>query len=221
MTASVPEGMTRLVLVRHGEASGNREMRYLGSTDAPLTANGHAQADQVARAVVQFAPVVVYASPLTRAVATATAIGLFVSAEVRIEANLRESAFGAWEGLTRAEALARDAGLVRRWESDADVAPPDGGESLSETQRRVAVCADLLAARHPGTTLALVSHVGPVKALVCCALGLGADAARRMWLDPASISVVDWPADSTRTASLRIYNSVAHLEDGVRWLPRR
>lgn len=219
MSALIAAGMARLILVRHGEASGNRELRYLGTTDAPLTERGRRQAEQVARALSVYAPAVVYTSPLVRAAETAAAIGADAGVAVRIDAELRETAYGEWEGLTRAQVMAKAATLLRRWEADAAMEPPGGGESLCETQRRVAACADKLAAHHAGTSLALVSHVGPVKALVSQALGLGAEAARRMWLDPASISVVDWPAEPGGRATLRLYNSIAHLADGVRWLP--
>jgi hypothetical protein len=41
-----------------------------------------------------------------------------------------------------------------------------------------------------------------------------------MWLDPASICVVDWRLDETGHGSgiLRLYNAVAHLDPPVRWL---
>jgi broad specificity phosphatase PhoE len=218
-SAQVAEGVARLVLVRHGEAGGNRELRYLGSTDAPLTERGRAQAEHVARALVAFRLDAVYASPLARAMETAEAIARAAGLAARIEPDLRESAYGAWEGLTRAEVLAREPDLLRAWEADPDVAPPGGGESLGATQRRVVACAGALAMRHPGATVALVSHVGPVKALVCHALGLGPQGARRMWLDPASITVLDWPLAPGRTGPLRLYNATGHLPDGVRWMP--
>lgn len=220
MSALLPATVARLVLVRHGEAGGNREMRYLGSSDVPLTERGRSQADQLARALVAFRLDAVYTSPLLRAAETADAIGREAGSAPRVEPDLRESAYGAWEGLTRAEALAREPELLRRWETDPDVDPPGGGESLRATQRRVVACVEGLVARHPGATLALVSHVGPVKSLVCHVLGIGPEGARRMWLDPASITVLDWPVTPGQPSALRLYNAIAHLTDGVRWLPR-
>lgn len=220
MSGALPATKARLVLARHGEAGGNRELRYLGDSDVPLTAHGQEQAEQLARALAAFRLDAIYTSPLARAAETAHAIGRVAGLTPRVEPDLRESAYGAWEGLTRAEVLARDAETLRRWEADPDVAPPGGGESLRATQRRVVACVAALAARHPGATLALVSHVGPVKALVCHALGLGPEGARRMWLDPATITVLDWPVTPGHPAALRLYNDFAHLTDGVRWLPR-
>lgn len=211
--------LTRFVLVRHGEASGNREMRYLGMTDAPLTERGEVQARQLAATLAIFRPAALYSSPLARARATAEAASGALGLPVVIEERLREEDFGEWENRTRAEVLADDPGQLAAWEAGEDIAPP-GGESFTAMRARVVACADDLARRHPGETLVLASHVGPIKALVCAALGLPAMGARRMWLDPASICVVDWrPADVEASSGiLRVYNATAHLDPPARWL---
>lgn len=63
------QAMLRLVLLRHGEAEGNRERRFLGLTDAPLTQVGETQAAEAAQKI----PAVehVYVSPLCRCRQTA------------------------------------------------------------------------------------------------------------------------------------------------------
>jgi len=212
---------TRLVLARHGEAGGNRELRYLGATDTPLTERGEGQARRLAAAVRPFAPVALYSSPLARARATAGAIGAALGLPTQFEEELREQGFGEWELLTRAEALARDGDRLRAWEAGADVAPP-GGESLLQVRERVARLTERLVARHPGATVALVSHVGPIKALVCAALELPPVGALRMWLDPASVCVVDWRirSDGSPAGTLRVFNAIAHLDPPAPWLAR-
>ncbi len=212
---------TRFVLVRHGEAQGNRELRYLGSSDVPLTERGEQQARQLAQA------------------------GL----EPSIWDDLREQNYGSWEGMTYEEARTREAKprgdpasqrgrgaraarsgrtpeawannavALAAWEADASVTPPDG-ESLMQMRARVLAAADALAVRHPEATVALVSHVGPIKMLVCAALGLPPLGARRLWLDPASISVLDWHMKESgpSTGLLRVFNANAHLDPPVRWL---
>jgi len=208
---------TRFVLVRHGEASGNREMRYLGATDAPLTERGQAQARQLASALA------LYTSPLLRARQTAEAVAAVLGLVVVADPRLREEDFGAWENRTRAEVQAADPQHLAAWEAGDTIAPP-GGESLMAVRERVAECADALARRHPGETVLLASHVGPIKALVCAALELPAAGARRTWLDPASICVVDWLLDAggaRSTGVLRVFNATAHLDPPARWLEAR
>lgn len=231
MSASLPSGAgptppgsrstTRFVLVRHGEADGNRELRYLGSTDAPLTARGEEQARQLATALAAFPLTALYASPLARARETARLIAAALDLEVCVEPGLREQDFGAWEALTRADVVARYPALLAAWEAGEELAPPDG-ESLTDMRTRVVAHVSELAERHRGETVALVSHVGPIKALVCAALDLPPAGVRRMWLDTASICVIDWRPDGSggTPGVLRVFNAVAHLDPPARWLAR-
>jgi probable phosphoglycerate mutase len=81
---------------------------------------------------------------------------------------------------------------------------------------RVATFALRLCVQHRGQSVVLVSHVGPVKALIAATLGAAPGAVQRMFLDPATISVVDW-ADERRV--LRLFNSHAHLGwANARWM---
>ncbi len=217
-------GVVRLILVRHGEAVANTEMRYLGSRDDALTERGVWQAAQLALALAPLPLAEVSASPLRRAADTAAAIAQAHGLTVTSEPRLVEAAMGTWEGLRRGEIIARspdDAERYRRWEADPACAPP-GGESLASVQTRVLACVRELAARHDGETVALVSHVGPIKALLCAALAAPLAAAQRMFLDPAIISVVDWgigAADWTAPAVLRLFNDHQHLGwTAARWM---
>ena len=161
-----------------------------------------------------------YTSPLLRARATA---GALAEAHVSlpppvVEEGLREQHYGVWEGLTFMEARARTPQAHADWERGATDAPPDG-ESLALLRERSIVCAHALAQRHAGEVIALVSHVGPIKAIVCAALGLPPEAARRMWLTPASVCIVDWrlstaPAESAPDATLREPAGILRLFNG-------
>lgn len=208
----------RLFLARHGETAGNREMRYLGVRDEPLSPSGVEQAGRLAAALASLPLAAVYASPLQRTAATAHRIAAAVSGRelaVRFDPRLREQDFGAWEGLTRAEVLAgegREALLA--WESDFSTTPP-GGESLSAVQERALGLVADLAAAHGGEQIVLVSHVGPIKALLCAALGAPLATARRFFLDPATLSVVDWGERPV----IRLVNAHGHLGwESARWM---
>jgi probable phosphoglycerate mutase len=112
----IPRDAARLVLIRHGEASGNRELVYLGSTDASLTPLGEEQAREVARSPLVAGCAAVYTSPLLRARDTARAIADALNVEPVLSDDLREMDFGAWELLTRLQARERDAALLAAWE---------------------------------------------------------------------------------------------------------
>ncbi|HEY7416551.1 MAG TPA: histidine phosphatase family protein [Ktedonobacteraceae bacterium] len=209
---------TRFILVRHGETQANREMRYIGSRDDALTERGHEQAHLLAEALSSLPISAVYSSPRQRAQHTAQSIAVRHRLAVQISEALRESNFGQWEGLSRDEVLAQSpqsAALLRAWERDTSIAPP-GGESLETMHRRVQEFAIQLARQHEDQTVLLASHVGPVKALLCAALGAPAITSFHIFLDPATISVVDW--HDTHSV-VRLVNSHAHLGwTQARWM---
>jgi broad specificity phosphatase PhoE len=206
---------TRLILVRHGETRANREFRYIGARDDALTEHGQAQAEKLAGALSTLPVAAIYSSPLQRAYHTALPIATHHSLAVQVVDDLRESNFGEWEGLSRAEVLAQDADHLLSWERDSSIAPP-GGESLESMHRRVLAFVEKLARTHPDQTAALVSHVGPIKAVLCAALGAPVSSAFRIFLDPATISVVDWR--QTMPVVL-LLNSHSHLGwEQARWM---
>lgn len=210
---------TRLFLIRHGETLANREFRYIGSRDDALSETGEIQAAHLARALAPLGIRAVYSSPLQRAYHTAQAIALAQGQQTRVSKELRECFFGAWEGLSRAEVLARgpeETQLLQAWERDSSAAPP-GGESFASMQIRVCTFVQQLTEIHPGETLALVSHVGPIKALLALALAAPLSSSLRIFLDPATISVVDWQPGGE--ALVRLVNSHAHLGwTQARWM---
>lgn len=83
--------------------------------------------------------------------------------ELTVHDGLIEADFGAWEGLTFAQARERDPDLHARWLADTAVAPP-GGESMDVVHHRVRRVRDELLAASGGATLVLVSHVTPIRA---------------------------------------------------------
>jgi broad specificity phosphatase PhoE len=210
---------TRLFLVRHGETMANREYRYIGTSNDPLSTLGQTQAAQLAEALSMFPVAAVYSSPLQRTYDTAVPIAACHSLEVQRVDDLRECDFGTWEGLRRAEVIERspvDAQRMREWEHNASITPP-GGESFEALQQRVCAAVENLAPAHPDQAIVLVTHVGPIKVLLSAALGAPLSSAFRIFLDPATISVVDW-RDAAHV-TVRLINSHAHLGwDQARWM---
>lgn len=78
----------------------------------------------------------VVSSPLQRAYDTAVTAARALALDVVVDDDLVETDFGAWEGLTFAEAAERDPELHRRWLQDTSITPP-GGESFDDVLRRV------------------------------------------------------------------------------------
>jgi broad specificity phosphatase PhoE len=181
-----------LILVRHGESTGNAEGLLLGRKDAPLTDRGMAQARALRPAVADAARLI--SSPLSRARGTAEALG--TGLEVEVDERWIEVDYGEFDGQLLGDVPAE---VWRQWRSDPDYRPP-GGETLTEAGARVReACEELFAhdgegARGPGPVV-VVSHVSPIKAATCWALGLGDQGAWRLYLATASLTRVRWGTD--------------------------
>ncbi|QSI48749.1 bifunctional RNase H/acid phosphatase [Thermobispora bispora] len=199
---------TSLLLIRHGETPFSVEKRFSGVGDPALTPNGVAQAEALARRLAGEQVDAIVSSPLKRARQTAEAIAARTGLTVEVEEDLRETDFGAWEGLTFAEVRQGWPDLLTAWLRDPEAAPP-GGESFAATARRVERARRRIIEAHPGRRVAVVSHVTPIKLLVSAALNAPFDAIHRMHLDLACLSVIDHYADGP--AVVRLLNDTGHL----------
>ncbi|MFC9246600.1 bifunctional RNase H/acid phosphatase [Streptomyces sp. NPDC057136] len=200
------------VLLRHGETVLTPEKRFSGSggTDPELSAVGRGQADHAARAFADRGTIQeIVSSPLRRCRETAAAVAGRLGLDVRVDDGLRETDFGAWEGLTFGEVRERYGSDLDAWLASPDVAPTGGGESFTEVADRVSAVRDRLIARYQGRTVLLVTHVTPIKTLVRLALGAPPESLFRMELSAASVSAVAYYADGN--ASVRLLNDTSHL----------
>jgi probable phosphoglycerate mutase len=161
--------LTQLIFVRHGQTNGNLEGRWQGWSDTPLNEVGRRQAELVAKRLEELRGQVhaLYSSPLSRAYQTAQAIADRLALPVRLVTDLREFHFGVIEGMTTAEIEAQYPDLLVRWRDRDDLtfAYP-GGESKIGFARRIAETLDLIVARHPEETVIVVSHGGPLRAML-------------------------------------------------------
>ncbi|BBY83178.1 bifunctional RNase H/acid phosphatase [Mycolicibacterium pulveris] len=204
---------TRLLLLRHGQTDFSAQRRYSGRGNPALTDIGRRQAELAAQYLANKGGVdAVITSPLQRAYDTATAAAKALGLDVAVDDDLIETDFGAWEGLTFAEASERDPEIHRRWLGDTSVLPP-GGESFDDVARRVHRAQDRLIADHGGQTILVVSHVTPIKTLLRTALDAGPGILYRLHLDLASLSSAEFYPDGR--AAVRLVNQTAYLSSGM------
>ncbi|WP_416519252.1 bifunctional RNase H/acid phosphatase [Streptomyces achromogenes] len=201
-----------LVLLRHGETPLTPQKRFSGSggTDPALSAAGREQAHRVADALARRGTIqAIVASPLARTRETAGIVAARLNLDVTIEDGLRETDFGAWEGLTFGEVRERYPDDLNAWLADPEAHPTGGGESFAETAVRLAATREKLVAAYRGRTALLVTHVTPIKTLIRLALGAPPESLFRMELSAASLSAVAYYADGN--ASVRLFNDTSHL----------
>ncbi|MER5253793.1 bifunctional RNase H/acid phosphatase [Streptomyces sp. NPDC002855] len=199
------------VLLRHGETALTPQKRFSGSggTDPSLSDVGRGQAERAAAAFAARGTIqAIVSSPLKRCQETAQAVAARLGLDVRIEDGLRETDFGAWEGLTFGEVRERRPDELNAWLASPDAAPP-GGESFAAVAQRVSAARERLVAEYAGRTVLLVTHVTPIKTLVRLALGAPPESLFRMELSAASVSAVAYYGDGN--ASVRLLNDTSHL----------
>ncbi|MEU2335928.1 bifunctional RNase H/acid phosphatase [Streptomyces sp. NPDC013172] len=200
------------VLLRHGETPLTPQKRFSGSggTDPALSEVGLDQARRVGEALARRGTIeAILASPLTRTRQTAAAVADRLGLDVTIDEGLKETDFGAWEGLTFGEVRERHPDDLTTWLADPEAHPTGGGESFAETATRIAATRDRLIAAYAGRTVLLVTHVTPIKTFVQLALGAPLQSLFRMELSAASLSAVAYYADGN--ASVRLFNDTSHL----------
>ncbi|MEU1530338.1 bifunctional RNase H/acid phosphatase [Streptomyces fagopyri] len=200
------------VLLRHGETPLTPQKRFSGSggSDPSLSDAGREQAERAASALAARGTIqAIVASPLTRTRQTAEAVAARLGLDVAVVDGLRETDFGAWEGLTFAEVRERHPDDLNAWLASPKAEPTGGGESFEATARRIAATRDDLLASYAGRTVLLVTHVTPIKTLVQLAIGAPPESLFRMELSAASLSAVAYYADGN--ASLRLFNDTSHL----------
>lgn len=203
---------TRLLVCRHGETDWNVALRIQGSTDIPLNATGLAQAARLGSALAGEGLAAVYASDLARAAQTAAAVGAACGLAVRLDAGLRERAFGRFEGFTFHEIEARWPEEALRWRRREPGFAPGGGESLEAFSARAVGAVRAIAARHPGEAVAVVAHGGVLDCLYRAATRIALDAPRSWTLGNAAINRL---LASEGGLALVGWNDDAHL-DGER-----
>jgi len=198
----------RLILVRHGETMYNAQRRYTGQSDVPLNALGERQAAALGEYLATEHLDVIVTSDLERTRVTAEAIARYHGLPIQEDIDLRELAFGEWEGYTYDEVLARDAKLVAQWRADPTTYAPPGGETVAQLRDRCAHALRNWQTQYPEASVLWVTHGGLIGVLLCHVLGIDL---KRRWQfrhDNASISEMHLSGDRVMIVRL---NETAHI----------
>ena len=225
---SPPGGpVTTLVLVRHGATVHTAAKRFSGglaSSNPGLSDEGRAQVREVADWLAPLGAAIeaVVASPVRRTVESAQILAARLDLPLVEEPGFAEMEFGTWDGLTFAEVHDRQPEALAAWLNALDVAPAGGGETFLEVEARVVAGLGRVLERYSGKTVAVVSHVTPIKTLVAHAVDAPLTSLFRMELSTASVSVVSFvQTDEGVRGSLRLYNAqppgAGQMLDPQRW----
>ncbi|WP_046864649.1 histidine phosphatase family protein [Microvirga massiliensis] len=164
----------RIFFIRHGETDWNAEGRLQGQQDIPLNRIGRLQAREVGERLKALAPAYAdfdyVSSPMKRTRETMeilrNGLGL-VPGDYRLDPQLVELTFGAWEGLTWKDVRERDPVEAASRERDKwGFVPPDG-ESYAMLTERVRPVIEAIA-----RDTVIVSHGGVARAFLALTCGV-------------------------------------------------
>ncbi len=167
--------LRRLILLRHGQTDFNVAGRMQGHLDSMLTGAGRDQAVAAAPVLAALAPDRLVSSDLRRAADTAELVGQACGLPVKVDARLRETHLGRWQGRTVAEIELDYPGAIPTWRADPTWAPPGGESRVDVVVRSRPVVDELdeeLADAADSETVLLVAHGGLIAGLVSGLLGL-------------------------------------------------
>jgi phosphoserine phosphatase len=212
-----------IIIVRHGETAWNREGRYQGRTDIPLSPTGEGQAAALGQRLHDVAIDRAVASPLARAKRTAQ-LALGDRADMlTLDEDLLEISHGAWEGKLASEIEQSDPEMLRRWRHHPSATQPAGpdmertsgrwgagrAETLADvTQRAWRALQRATLGLLPEQTLLLVAHDAVNRALICKIIGLPIEQVWSFQQSPATVNALT--GDTIDSLQLVRLNDAAH-----------
>ena len=160
--------MVKLLLIRHGYSEFNKQKRFCGQFDAPLTEQGREQARVTAEYVLKNYNVdKVYSSDSCRAYDSVKPIADALSLRIEKSEKLRELHVGVWEGMRFADVEKAYPREYLTWIGNEPQSRPVGGESYAELQQRGLREFFRIANESVGKTVIIGTHGGLIRALLC------------------------------------------------------
>jgi len=195
--------MTDLVLVRHGETIWHAENRYAGASDVELSRQGRAQAAQLAAWASSAGLCAIWASSLSRALATATPCAERAGLPLQVDLRLRELDFGDGEGLTAGEMRQRFPEAFAAFGIDPVANHLPGGEDPAAAVGRFVAGLNDIAEGHPGGRVLVVAHTTVIRLALCHFLGAPLDHYRRLFPIIRNCALTEVRMEGRRAALLQ------------------
>ena len=201
--------MARILLVRHAQTKLNKDDRFWGKTDLTLSDYGEWQAAKLRDRLAEETIDAVYTSTLSRARQTAEIITSGHDCTTTACDEIDEVNFGFIEGLTYDEIKQQHPDLAEKLSGFGTIVRFPGGETFNDLNERVKLFVEKLAGHQPDETVLIVSHGGPLPLIICHLLAIGTEHWRKIWLELASLSIINTYSEGTRISLL---NDTSHLK---------
>lgn len=179
-----------LYWIRHGTSTASRN-RCIGHLDVSLSSEGRQSMERLADSWTGALPEQVVSSDLSRAVSSAEVLAERWEVERAQTAQLRELDFGTWTGRSWDAIEDEDPERLQSWMTDwVETAPPNGEAFVDLTDRVDQWLEEGQATLSEDASMVVVAHGGPIRAVLCHAIGLPFDRAFRLQVDCAKVSTI-------------------------------
>jgi len=179
---------TQLFLLRHGPVV-VEPGALVGSTDVGLNGKGLARLAGLSRQIE--AVDAWYCSPMLRTRQTLDMMRQHISIgkEICYDDRLREIDFGHWEMQSFTDINKADPVLIDSWTDYTGFVFPEG-EAVDGFCERVGTMLELFMA-HDAEKIAVITHGGVIRTLICLALGISVRNYLLFDVEPASLTVLE------------------------------
>jgi len=220
----------RIIFVRHGLSSFNKEGRIQGRNDlSTLTKEGQLQAEEAGKIISSIQIDAIYSSPLQRAAETTKIIikQLQSNLEATYTDDLLEVDLGSWSGLTKDELKNLYPEKLAIWENEPKELSlnRDDGTKFQPIKELSSQSENFLKSlfktySESNKTILIVAHNAILRCLILSLINEPSKGFKRLKLDNASISIcnIDFKDWEDRQVQIQCLNNIAHLEPS---LPKR
>lgn len=185
--------MIRILLIRHGDTELTGRVLYGRMPGVHLSAEGHAQAEALAKSIAsKYRVDHVISSPLERAIETARYLSDAIEQPITIHEGIIELDYGIWLGKTFEDI--RESSHWHHYNRLRSLLGPPEGELTIEVQARALNALREIMEPHidreEDVTIAVVSHGDVIRSLLVLLLGMPLDNIHRMEVAPASLNEI-------------------------------
>ncbi len=200
-----------MLLVRHAATPNNTAVPPVvqgSASNPPLNDRGRVQASRTATFLADQPIAFAYASPLLRAMETATIIGQPHGLTPLLCPPLSEVDVGRWEGRTWPAIESADPEAFRLFQQDPATHGYAGGENLEQVRARALPAALEILRRHLGSVVLVAGHNVVNRVLLATWMHVPLTKARGIEQDNCGVNVIRFRRDSAHVLTL---NAAFHL----------
>ncbi len=182
----------KLFLLRHGESEGNKDNKFRGRTDFPLTNNGREQAYSAGEYLKHKNIDIIFSSPLIRAKETAKIVGNILNKQIIIEESFNNIKLGEWEGKTKEFIKNNYPNEWDIWISNPEKLKLKNMETLENIKNRALKKINEIKNVNKYENVLIVTHRAILKPTIAGLIGIQSPFFWKIHIDTAALTIIEW-----------------------------